>query len=72
MPGHDFKAILAAFDEADAVKGQPACLVMDTEKGHGVSFMVGKPEFHGRALTKEEMVKAMAELGEKWSPEAAA
>jgi hypothetical protein len=28
--------------------------------------MVGKPEFHGRALTKDEMVKAMAELGEKW------
>lgn len=67
VPGHDFAAILAAFDEADAVKGRPACLVMDTEKGHGVSFMVGKPEFHGRALTKEEMVRAMAELGEAWT-----
>ncbi len=72
VPGHDMKAILEAFDEADAVKGQPQCLVMDTQKGHGVSFMVGKPEFHGRALTKDEMVKAMAELGEKWTPEVAA
>lgn len=67
VPGHDFAAILAAYDEAAQVKGKPQCLVMDTEKGHGVSFMVGKPEFHGRALTKEEMVKAMAELGETWT-----
>lgn len=66
VPGHDLKAIMAAYKEADAVKGQPQCLIMDTQKGHGVSFMVGKPEFHGRALTKDEMVKAMAELGEKW------
>jgi transketolase len=71
VPGHDVPAILKAFDEADAVKGQPQCLVMDTQKGHGVSFMVGKPEFHGRSLTKDEMVKAMAELGETWTPEAA-
>lgn len=72
VPGHDLKAILAAFDEADGVKGKPQCLIMDTEKGHGVSFMVGKPEFHGRALSKDEMVKAMAELGEKWNAEGAA
>jgi transketolase len=66
VPGHDLQAILDAYDEAAEVKGQPQCLVMDTEKGHGVSFMVGKPEFHGRALTKQEMLLAMAELGEKW------
>jgi transketolase len=67
VPGHDFKAILAAYEEAERVQGQPQCLIMDTEKGHGVSFMVGKPDFHGRALTKDEMVKAMAELGETWA-----
>ncbi|HLF16123.1 MAG TPA: transketolase [Candidatus Thermoplasmatota archaeon] len=67
VPGHDLKAILAALDEAEKVQGQPQCLVMDTEKGHGVSFMAGKPEFHGRALSKEEMVKALAELGETWT-----
>ncbi len=66
VAGHDLKSILAAYEEASQVKGQPQCLIMDTQKGHGVTFMVGKPEFHGRALTKEEMVKAMGELGEKW------
>lgn len=68
VPGHDFQAILKAYDEAEQVVGQPQCLVMDTQKGHGVTFMVGKPEFHGRALTKDEMVRAMAELGETWAP----
>jgi transketolase len=66
VPGHDLAAILAAYDEAEKVQGQPQCLIMDTQKGQGVSFMVGKPEFHGRALTKDEMMRAMAELGEKW------
>lgn len=72
VPGHDFAAILKAYDEAEAVQGQPQCLVMDTHKGHGVSFMHGRPEFHGRALTRDEMVLAMAELGEKWSPDGGA
>jgi len=71
VPGHDFQAILDAFEEAERVVGAPQCLVMDTDKGHGVSFMSGSAQFHGRALTKDEMVKAMAELNETWAPEAA-
>jgi transketolase len=72
VPGHDLKAILDAYEEAERVVGAPQCLVMDTDKGHGVSFMTGNPQFHGRALTKDEMVKAMGELRETWSPEGAA
>lgn len=71
VPGHDLEAIQAAYKEADAVQGKPQALIMDTQKGHGVTFMVGKPEFHGRALTKDEMVRAMAELGETWVPDGA-
>ncbi len=66
--GHDMASCLAAFDEAEAHKGQPTCIVFDTEKGHGVSFMALKAEFHGRALKESEMVKAMEELGESWDP----
>jgi transketolase len=71
VPGHDFPSILAAYDEAEQVQGKPQCLVMDTNKGHGVSFMSGSAQFHGRALAKDEMVKAMGELGETWVPEGA-
>ena len=67
VPGHDLKAILAAYEEAERVVGAPQCLVMDTNKGHGISFMSGSAQFHGRALTKDEMAKAFAELGETWT-----
>ncbi len=68
--GHDMEAVEAAYTEAEGVTGQPVCFVFDTKKGGGVSFMEGKAEFHGRALNKEEMVQAMAELGETWEAKA--
>ena len=72
VPGHDLQAIQDAYEEAERVVGAPQCLVMDTDKGHGVSFMAGSAQFHGRALTKDEMVKAMGELDEAWTDGVAA
>lgn len=66
--GHDMEAVLSAYDAAEAVTGQPTCIVMDTEKGHGVDFMTLQAEFHGRALKEDEMVKAMEQLGQEWDP----
>jgi transketolase len=37
--GHDFGELLAAFEEAKTIKGQPTAIVADTVKGKGVSFM---------------------------------
>lgn len=64
--GHDMAAIEAAYDEAAQVTGKPVCIVFDTKKGGGVSFMEGKADFHGRALKPDEMKLAMEELGETW------
>ena len=63
--GHDMKAIEKAYEAAEAADG-PVCIVFDTKKGGGVSFMEGKADFHGRALKKDEMVAAMKELNEPW------
>ena len=71
VDGHDIQAVLRAYEEVEKVTDRPSCLVMHTLKGKGVSFMQDKAEFHGRSLTKDEMLKAMAELGETWTPEAA-
>ncbi|MDI3316752.1 MAG: transketolase [Bacillota bacterium] len=43
--------------------GRPAVLIAHTVKGKGVSFMEGNNEFHGRAPTREEAARALAELG---------
>jgi len=61
--GHDMRAIIKALDEAERCKGKPTIIIAETVKGKGVSFMEDKPmEFHGKAPTKEEVIKALEEL----------
>jgi transketolase len=66
IDGHDFPGILRALDHADARvgSGKPVCIVANTQKGAGVSFTTLKADYHGRALTDDEMRRALAELGE--------
>jgi transketolase len=60
--GHDFPAILGAFQEAKKIKGQPTAVIAITIKGKGVSFMENNVDFHGRSPNPEELAKAMKEL----------
>lgn len=64
IDGHDFNEIFAALDAFTSLKGsgKPTVIVANTVKGKGVSFMEYKHTFHGRALNKEEMEKALFEL----------
>ena len=62
IDGHDFAAIRKAFEQADATKGKPTCVVAHTIKGKGVSFMENNPKFHGAAPTADEMKLALQEL----------
>lgn len=63
IDGHDMNQILLAFDKAEGTKGKPTMVVAHTIKGKGVSFFEGKVEYHGIAPTKEELERALAELG---------
>ena len=62
IDGHNMKEILAAFSEAETIKGKPAIIIAHTVKGKGVSFMENVLEFHGRAPTQEEAEKELKEL----------
>jgi len=62
--GHDTAAIYAALREARADADRPYAVLAHTKIGHGVSFMEDDPAYHGRALTPEEYVRAMSELGQ--------
>jgi len=63
IDGHDMNAILDAYAEARATKGQPSMIVARTIKGKGVSFAEGKDGWHGRAFKSgEELDRAIAEL----------
>ena len=40
----------------------PVCIIADTVKGKGVSFMEDRCEWHGRTPTVEEKKKALSEI----------
>jgi len=63
IDGHDVAAVLAALDRAKATKGRPQAILARTIKGHGVDFVAGKEGWHGKALSKDELAKAIQELG---------
>lgn len=63
VDGHDSEAIYAALADATADESGPVAIVGHTVIGKGVSFMEGDPQFHGRALSDDEYVLAMHELG---------
>lgn len=63
IDGHSFPAIFDALDHARATKGQPTAIVAKTVKGKGVSFMEGQHSWHGKAPSRAEAEKALAELG---------
>ena len=62
VDGHDFAAIEAALGWAREVRGRPACVIFDTVKGKGVSFMEHNPAFHGAPPNADQYEQAMQEL----------
>ncbi|MDH4083979.1 MAG: transketolase [Nitrospira sp.] len=69
VDGHDFGAILKAFDEAARTKGRPTVLLTKTYKGKGISLIENKPDWHGKPLKKgDETQKALDELTKQLSP----
>jgi transketolase len=62
--GHDMKQVVFGLEEAKRRRnGKPICLLCDTVKGKGVSFMENIAGWHGKTPNKEEMAKGLAELG---------
>ena len=63
LDGHSIPALQKAFAEAAATKGKPTCIVANTIKGKGVSFMENNPKYHGVAPTEQEKKLALQEIG---------
>ena len=62
VDGHDYDALVAAFEEAKTVKGKPTVLIAKTTKGKGVSFMENVYGWHGKAPNDEQYEQAKAEV----------
>lgn len=59
---HDFSELRRAFREARETKGMPACILLHSTKGKGVSFMENNVDWHGKAPDDAEYAAAMADL----------
>lgn len=64
VDGHDYRALLQRFQAIPVERGKPTCIIANTIKGRGVSFMENKPEWHHGVPTSEQLAAAKAELAE--------
>ena len=60
--GHDLDAIESAIAAFHAENEKPTCIILDTVKGTGVSFMTNSVDWHGKGPNDEEYAVAMQEL----------
>lgn len=64
IDGHDYREILNAYHQAQQNRGRPTMIIARTFKGRGVSLFENQDGWHGKPLPKEELDKALRELGE--------
>lgn len=64
--GHDMAALVATLQEAGerTGHGHPIMVLMHTEMGQGVDFMMGSHEWHGIAPNDAQLAQALAQLPE--------
>ena len=61
--GNDIEAILAGLAKAKALtgKGKPVCVLLHTEMGNGVDFMMHTHAWHGKAPNDKQLKDALAQ-----------
>ena len=66
MDGNNMEDILKTNNEAKAklADGKPIAIIMKTEMGQGVDYMMGSHAWHGKAPNDEQLATALAQLPE--------
>ena len=61
--GNDIASILKGLADAKSLtgKGKPVCILLHSEMGNGVDFMMGTHTWHGKAPNDEQLAKALAQ-----------
>ena len=61
--GNDIEAIIAGMTEAKAKSGngKPVCVLLHTEMGNGVDYMMHTHAWHGKAPNDEQLEKALTQ-----------
>jgi len=61
--GNSIDAILKGYEQAKALtkKGKPVCVLLHTEMGNGVDFMMGTHAWHGKAPNDAQLEEALTQ-----------
>jgi transketolase len=59
--GNDFGSLARAYDSVQSSDG-PRCIIARTVKGHGVSYMANRVEWHYLPMQDEQYAQALSEL----------
>jgi transketolase len=61
--GNDIESIIKGLKQAksETGKGKPVMIIMHTEMGNGVDFMMGTHAWHGKAPNAEQLESALAQ-----------
>lgn len=64
--GNDLAAVIAVLEKAKSMlgEGKPVMVLLHTEMGFGVDFMVGTHKWHGVAPNDEQLANALGQIGE--------
>jgi transketolase len=64
--GNEMETLVASLEEAKSLcgKGKPVVILMKTEMGAGVDFMMGTHKWHGVAPNDEQLAQALEQLEE--------
>ncbi len=59
--GNDLESIIATLEKAksETGKGKPVAILLHTEMGNGVDYMMGSHSWHGKAPNDEQLAKAL-------------
>lgn len=60
--GNDMAELKIALDKSNIKKDAPTCIIANTVKGSGLSFIAGNNNWHHRKVTKEILDRALNEL----------
>jgi transketolase len=63
VDGHDHAALLEVLSRAPQQTGKPTCIIANTHKGHPVSFITDRVEWHHHVPSEQELAAALLELG---------
>ena len=62
IDGHNIPEIIKAIEEVKSTKEVPCCIIANTIKGKGVSFMENQLQWHGQAPNDEQYAIAIREI----------